>query len=41
MGFLKEKTGYRPTSVELTLAWIITTAAGLGVAAWLWKSCAR
>ena len=43
MGFLKEKSAYRPTKVETVLAWIVTAAAGLVVAAflaraWLGKS---
>lgn len=41
MGFLKERTSYRPTPAELALAWIFTAAAGLAAAAWLWTSCAR
>jgi hypothetical protein len=40
VGFLKEKTGYRPTPAEVRLAWVFTAAAGIAVAAWLWTSCA-
>ncbi|GJM44363.1 MAG: hypothetical protein DHS20C21_12050 [Gemmatimonadota bacterium] len=33
MGLLKEKTKYRPTRAEVTLAWVFTAASG-AVAAW-------
>jgi hypothetical protein len=35
VGFLKEKSAYRPTRVETILAWIVTIAAGVVVAAFL------
>ena len=38
MGFLKEKTGYRPTRTETALAWVFTGAAGLVVAAWILRA---
>jgi hypothetical protein len=41
VSFLKEKTRYRPTRTELALAWVFTAAAGVAVALWFWKSCAR
>ncbi len=34
MGLLKQKTTYRPSRLESTLAWVFTAAAGLVVA---WK----
>ncbi len=34
MGFLKEKTSYRPTRSEIALAWVFTLAAAAVVA---WK----
>jgi len=40
MGLLKEKSAYRPRRHEVALAWLVTAAAGLFVAFWLWKSCA-
>ena len=35
MGLLKEKSVYRPTRLETILAWAVTAAAGLVVAAFL------
>jgi hypothetical protein len=32
MGFLKEKSSYRPTRLEAVLAWIFTVAAGIALA---------
>lgn len=33
MGFLKEKSSYRPTRFETAAAWVVTGAAG-GLVAW-------
>ena len=38
MGLLKQKTTYRPTSVEVAFAWILTAGAGLAVAAYLYRT---
>ena len=38
MGFLKEKSSYRPTRFETVVAWIVTGGAGLVVALFLARS---
>ena len=38
MGFLKEKSAYRPTPVEIAFAWILTTGSGLAVAVYLFRT---
>jgi hypothetical protein len=38
VGFLKEKSPYRPTRLETVVAWVVTAAAGLVVALFLARS---
>lgn len=40
MGFLKEKSAYRPTRFEIVAAWVVTVASGLVVAAFLVRAWA-
>jgi hypothetical protein len=38
VGFLKEKSSYRPTRLESVVAWVVTGAAGAVVALFLARS---
>jgi hypothetical protein len=38
MGLLKEKSSYRPSPVEVALAWVLTGASGLAVAVYLLRT---